>query len=502
MSENTDQVPEVRGTAEPQAPADPQAPAADPRRWLALALLSVATLMIVLDSSIVTIAMPHAQSDLHISADDRQWMVTAYTLPFGGLLLIGGRVADFVGRKRAFLIGLLGFAAASALGGAAVNAGMLFGARALQGVFAAVLAPAALSLIAVTFTEPGERAKAFGVYGAVQGAAGAIGLILGGILTQYTSWRWCLFVNVPLAIAVAALAPAAVRESRAEGDRRYDLPGAVLATGGLVALVYGFTEAASNGVGWLAPRTLILLVSAAVLLAAFVIREARTRHPLLPLRVVLDRNRGGALLASLFIFAGMFGIFLFLTYFFQVNLGYGPLRAALAFLPFSGGIIVTAALVSSLLNRLGPKPLLVAGTALGTAGLLLLTTLDGNSTWVGGVLPAEIVMSIGLGMVFVPISSVALSGVTPRDAGVASALINVTQQVGGALGTALLNTLYVAAFSSYLDAHGPVTADVQLGAYLHGYRVAFFAGSILLGLALVVFLFAINIRRAVAEKAA
>lgn len=465
----------------------------DPRRWLALALIAVSTLMVVLDSSIVTIAMPHAQADLNISAGNRQWVVTAYALAFGGLLLIGGRIADFAGRKRAFLVGLLGFAAASAIGGAAVNEEMLFSAPALQGAFAALLAPAALSLVAVTFTEPLERAKAFGVYGAVQGAGGAVGLILGGILTEYTTWRWCLFVNVPLAIAVAALTPAIIRETRAEGDRRYDVPGAVLATGGLTALVYGFTKAASDGVGWLAPSTLGLLAAALVLLAAFVVRELRTSHPLLPLRVILDRNRGGALLGSLLVFAGMFGIFLFLTYFFQVNLGYGPLVAALAFLPFSGGIIVTATLVSRLLTRFGPKPLLVLGSALATAGLLLLMPLRDGSSWAGGVLPSEIVLSIGLGMVFVPISTVAMHGVAPHDAGVASALINATQQVGGALGTALLNTLYVAAFSGYLATHGTGSAG---GAYLQGYHVAFAAGGGVLALALLVFLFFINAKRA------
>jgi EmrB/QacA subfamily drug resistance transporter len=500
MLENIDDALGPAEGAPAAAEAPTRVPVADPRRWLALALVSVATLMIVLDSSIVTIALPHAQADLHISPGDRQWVVTAYTLPFGGLLLIGGRVADFAGRKRMFLLGLLGFAAASALGGAALDEAMLFAARALQGVFAALLAPAALSLIAVTFTEERERAKAFSVYGGVQGAAGALGLILGGILTQYVSWRWCLFVNVPLAIAVAAIAPTVVRESRAEGERRYDIPGAILATGGLVALVYGFTEAASGGVGWLAPSTLSLLAASLVLLVLFVVREAHTSHPLLPLRILLERNRGGALLASLLIFAGMFGIFLFLTYFFQVNLGYSPLRAALGFLPFSAGIIVTAGAASGLLTRVGPKPMLVGGTALGTAGLLLLATLHTGSTWVSGVLPSEIIMSIGLGMVFVPISTVALHGISPHDAGVASALLNATQQVGGALGTALLNTLYVAAFSSYLTSHHSGGNAVALGAYLHGYRVAFIAGGGILAAALLVLVSSITAKRAVPES--
>jgi len=389
--------------------------AADPRRWLALA---------VIVASIVNIALPHAQTDLRISDTDRQWVLTAYTLAFGGLLLLGGRVADFAGRRWVFLIGLIGFAAASAAGGAAQNAATLVGARALQGAFAALLAPAALSLIAVTFLEPHERAKAFGVYGAVAAGDGALGLILGGVLTEYASWRWCLFVNVPIAVAAALAALPTVRESRADGARRYDVPGAVLVTGGLVALVYAFTQAAKPGAGWLAAPTLALLAAAAVLLAAFVVVEARTAHPLLPLRVVLDRNRGGALLTSLLLSCGMFAMFLFLAYYYQVSLGYQPLRSGLAFLPFSGGIIVTASLASTLLPRVGPKPLLVTGMALGTAGMFWLTRLDGSSTWLSGVLPALVVMSVGLGLVFVPLSGVALFGIAPHDAGVASAMLN------------------------------------------------------------------------------
>ncbi len=306
------------------------------------AVIAIAQLMVVLDASIVTIALPRAQEDLGISDADRQWVITAYTLAFGGLLLLGGRIADFVGRKRIFLIGLLGFAAASALGGAAQNEAMLFGARALQGAFAALLAPAALSLITVTFTAPRERAKAFGVYGAISGGGAAIGLILGGVLTEYASWRWCLFVNVPIAIAAALAALPTVHESRAEGDRHYDVPGAVLVTGGLVALVYGFTEAAKTGVGWLSAQTLSLLAVAAVLLIGFVMVERRTAHPLLPLPIVTDRNRGGSFLASLLVGAGLFAMFLFLTYYFQINLGYSPLKSGFAFLPFSVGIIVTA----------------------------------------------------------------------------------------------------------------------------------------------------------------
>jgi EmrB/QacA subfamily drug resistance transporter len=469
----------------------------DPRRWLALAVIAIAQLMVVLDASIVNIALPRAQVDLGISDADRQWVITAYTLAFGGLLLLGGRIADFVGRKRIFLIGLIGFAAASALGGIAQNEAMLFGARALQGAFAALLAPAALSLITVTFTEPRERAKAFGVYGAIAGGGAAIGLILGGVLTEYASWRWCLLVNVPIAIAAALAAIPTVKESRAEGDRHYDIPGAVLVTGGLVALVYGFTEAAKPNVGWLSTNTLGLLAIAAVMLVAFVVVEARTSHPLLPLRVVLDRNRGGSFLASLLVGAGLFAMFLFLTYYFQINLGYSPLKSGFAFLPFSVGIIGAAGLASALLPRTGPKVLMLTGLGMATVGLFYLTQLGPDSSWLTHVLPAELVMSIGLALVFVPLSSLALFGVAPRDAGVASAMLNTTQQIGGALGTALLNTLYASAVAGYLTHHAAAGGGsaFQLEAYLHGYRVSFVIGGFLLVAALIVVAVFINAKR-------
>lgn len=478
--------------------AGPGPAGADPRRWLALAVIATATLMVVLDASIVNIALPRAQADLRIPEADRHWVVTAYALAFGGLLLLGGRIADFVGRRRVFLVGLVGFALASALGGFAQNAATLFGARALQGAFAAVLAPAALSLIAVTFTESRERAKAFGVYGAIQGGGGAIGLILGGLLTGYLSWRWCLFVNVPIAAAAVLAALPTVRESRAEGDRRYDVPGAILVTGGLVALVYGFTEAAREDAGWLAARTLVLLAIAVALLIAFVIVEARSANPLLPPRVVLDRDRGGAFLGSLLVASGMFGMLLFLTYYLQVNLGYGPLRAGLAFLPFSGGIVVGSSLASSLVPRFGPKPPMVVGLAMGTAGLFWLVLLDRSSTFAFGVLPTMVVMSLGLGLFFVCVAGVALSGVADRDVGVASAMLNATQQVGGALGPSLLNTLYVTALAGYLNSDRPGTAGARasrLEGYLEGYRVAFVAGGCLFALALLAVVFLVGTKR-------
>ncbi|WP_328526706.1 MFS transporter [Kribbella sp. NBC_00359] len=274
------------------------------RRWWALAVIAIAQLMVVLDGTVVTIALPSAQRDLGISDADRQWVVTAYTVAFGGLLLLGGRIADYTGRKRGFLIGLLGFAAASALGGAAQNGATLFGARALQGAFAALLAPAALSLITVTFTEVKERSRAFAVYGAISGGGAAIGLILGGVLTEYASWRWCLLINVPIAIVAFIAGSILVTESKSGGGSSYDVPGAVLGTAGLVTLVYGFTQAAKTGVGWLSVEVISYLVGAVILLIAFVLVELRTASPLLPMRVVLDRNRGGSYLASLLVFAG------------------------------------------------------------------------------------------------------------------------------------------------------------------------------------------------------
>jgi EmrB/QacA subfamily drug resistance transporter len=476
--------------------ADPVTP--DPRRWLALTVIAVAQLMVVLDGSIVTIALPHAQQALHISTANRQWVMTAYSLAFGGLLLLGGRVADFAGRKRAFVGGLIAFAAASALGGFAPNGGLLFAARALQGACAAVLAPAALSLITVTFTEEKERARAFGVYGGIAGGGAAIGLILGGLLTEYASWRWCLFVNIPIAAVAAVAAVLVVRESRAEGTPSYDIPGAVTVTGGLLALVYGFTRAADSG--WGSASTITLLVVAGVLLAAFVVVELRTAAPLLPMRVVLDRSRGGAFAASLFVGAALMAMFLFMSFYFQQTLGFSALRTGFAFLPFSGGIIVSAGLASQLLPRFGPKVLMGVGMALAAAGLLLLTQVGLHTGYSSHVLPAELLISVGMGTAFVPMSSIALLGVAPHDAGVASALSNTTQQVGGSLGVALLNTVFATAVTGYLTHHG-MSRAAQAHAQISGYTTSFVwsAGSMMI--ALVVVLALIRARRSDAATA-
>lgn len=452
-------------------------PGPDPRRWLALGVIAVAQLMVVLDASIVTIALPSAERSLHISTANRQWVVTAYTLAFGGLLLLGGRIADYVGRKRAFVLGLLGFAGASALGGVAVNGPMLFGARALQGAFGALLAPAALSLITVTFTEVKERATAFGVYGAIAGGGAAIGLILGGVLTEFVSWRWCLLVNVPIAVLTAVAATAVVRESRATGNTSYDIPGAVSVTAGLVALVCGFTRAAQDG--WASGPTLACLAVAVVLLGAFVAIEMRTGHPLLPLRVILDRNRGGSYLSSFMAGSGLFGMFLFLTFYFQGTLGYSALKTGFAFLPFSAGIIVAATVSSKLLPRTGPRSLMTGGLAAATLGLAWLSQVGPHSAYAVHVLPAELLISLGMGLAFVPMSSTALLGVDHHDAGVASALVNTTQQIGASLGTALLNTVAASATAAYLASHLRTPANVHAAA-VHGYTVGFLVSALFL----------------------
>jgi EmrB/QacA subfamily drug resistance transporter len=457
--------------------------APDPRRYWSLAVIALAQLMIVLDASVVIVALPSAQHALHISTANRQWVMSAYTLAFGSLLLLGGRIADYVGRRRMFVIGLLGFGAASALGGLAQNSTMLFAARALQGAFAAVMAPASLSLLTVTFTEARERARAFGVYGAVAGSGAAIGLVLGGTLTQLASWRWTLLINTPIAVIAAVAATRLIRESRTTARAGYDIPGATASTGGLFLLVYGFTIAGTHG--WGAPLTIALLLGALAFLAAFVAIELNSPHPLLPLRVVLDQNRGGSFLASLLVGCAMLGTFLFLTYFFQATLHYSALRTGFAFLPFSGGIILGAGTASRFLPRVGPRALMVTGLTLAATGLVWFTRLGVDSSYVAHVLAPELLVSLGMGLTFVPMSSTALIGVDPKDAGVASALVNTTQQVGGALGTAFLNTVAAAAATSFLATRAKTTTLTRVAA-VHGYTTAFEVSALLVALAALV----------------
>ncbi len=467
--------------------------AADPRRWWALVFIALAQLMVVLDMTIVNIALPHTQADLHITDANRQWVITAYTLAFGGLLLLGGRISDLIGRKRTFLIGLIGFGLSSALGGAAVNAGMLFGARALQGAFAAVLAPAALSLLTTTFSNPRERGKAFGIYGAIAGGGSAIGLIAGGVLTEYLSWRWCMYVNVPIAVIAVFGAIFLLKDQVSEHtDRRLDIPGVIFGSAGLLAIVYGFTEAESRG--WHDSWVLALLIGGVVLLAAFTVVQAKVARPLLPLHIVRDRNRAGAFLSVALTTVGMFGLFLFLTYFLQVNLGYSPVKTGMAFLPMTAAIIIGSTQVGArLLPHVPPRWLMVPGALLGAIGMGLLTQLDVDSSYTTLVLPAELLLGFGMGLVMMPAMSTATSGVAPRDAGVTSATVTTAQQVGGSVGTALLNTIAASTAATYITAHGHNPLDIAKGT-VHGYSVAVFFGTGVLVLAAIVAGLLINTR--------
>ncbi|MEY9841407.1 MFS transporter [Streptacidiphilus sp. EB103A] len=461
----------------------------DPQRWKALAFIAIAQLMVVLDATVVNIALPHAQASLHISDANRQWVITAYSLAFGGLLLFGGRISDLWGRKRAFILGLVGFAAASALGGAAVNEGMLLGARALQGVFGALLAPAALSLLAVTFTEAKERAQAFGIFGAIAGAGGAVGLILGGVLTQYVNWRWALFVNIAFAI-VAAVGAALYIHEREEGRNRdrLDIPGVLLATTGLVALVYGFTKASTPGDGWGAPITVGMFIASAVLLAAFVVVESRVKAPLLPLRVITERNRGGVYLSLGLAVIGMFGLFLFLTYYLQLVKNYSPVMTGVAFLPMIAGMIIGSTQIGArLMNRVPARLLMAPGFVVAAIGMLILTQLSVNSSYPGTLLPGFLLLGLGMGTAFMPAMSLATYKIAPRDAGVASAMINTSQQIGGSIGTALLSTIAVNATTSWAKSHHAATPALVAQAQVHGYVMAiWFAVGILVVSAIIV----------------
>jgi EmrB/QacA subfamily drug resistance transporter len=453
--------------------ARPSGLAAGPaRRWWILGVVGLAQLMVVLDATIVNIALPSAQRALVFSNADRQWVVTAYSLAFGGLLLLGGRLSDLVGRRRMLIIGLVGFASASALGGAATGFTMLVIGRGAQGAFGAMLAPAALSTLTTTFTDPAERGKAFGVYGAIAGAGGAVGLLLGGLLTEYLSWRWCLYVNVVLAVvAVAGAMRLLVSHPRDQGVR-IDWPGTALVVAGLVAVVYGLSEAETKG--WGAPTTVVLLPAGVLLLAAFVLTERRVAHPLLPLRIVVNRFRGGAYLAIGLSAIGIFGIFLFLTYYLQLSLGYSPVKTGLAFLPMIAATMVSSTTSSgALMPRFGPRPLVPVGMLAGAGGLVLLATQLGLSTsYPGQILPALLLTGAGLGVVFGCAMNTATYGADRADAGVASAMVNTNQQVGGSIGTALLNTIAASAFASYLLAHGR-TPLAAAGAAVHSYVVAF-----------------------------
>ncbi len=470
--------------ADPRRMAAPTESAANPRRWLALAFIALAQLMVVLDVTIVNIALPSAQHDLAASDADRQWVITAYTLAFGSLLLLGGRIADRTGRKRTFLIGVVGFAAASALGGAAVNFGMLLTARAVQGAFGALLAPAALSLLAVNFTEPRERAKAFGMYGAIAAGGGAVGLLLGGLLTEYLDWRWCLYVNVVIATVAGIGTNVVLRDSRSPGRARFDVPGVALATAGLVGIVYACSQAEPDG--WGSATVIGSFVAGGVLLAAFVIVESRVAHPLLPLRIMLDRTRASAYLAVALVAVGMFGVFLFFTYQMQIVMGYSPVLTGVAFLPMTGAVLVSAGgIASRLIAHVPPRALVVPGLLIVATGLFWAARLDAGSSYASVILPAELLIGFGMGWVMAPSMNYATHGVAPDDAGVASATVNTGQQIGASIGTALLNTIATSATASYLAAHRP-GPTIQADALVHGFGRGLTVGAIIVAAAAVV----------------
>jgi EmrB/QacA subfamily drug resistance transporter len=453
----------------------------DPRRWLVLVVIGIAQLMVVLDMTVMNIALPSAQHALGFSNVDRQWIVTAYSLSFGSLLLFSGRVADLIGRKVVFITGLVGFAVASAVGGASVNFAMLVTARACQGVFGAMLAPAALALLTTTFSDPKERGKAFGVYGAIAGAGGAVGLLLGGVLTSYLSWRWCLYINLFFAaIAVAGGSVLLKRQPRQSGAR-LDVPGVIAVSSGVFCLVYGFSNAALHS--WGTPSTYGFLIAGVVLLAGFAVWQGRAAHPLLPPRIVLDRNRGGAYLAILIVGAGIFGIFLFLTYYMQVTLGYSPVVSGLAFLPMVFCIAGAANLSNIvLLPRIGPRPLVVAGFLLLAGGQFWLTHIGLRADYVGVILGPLLITGLGMGFLFSTAMNTGTFGVPPRDAGVASATVNTGQQLGGSIGTSLFNSIAASAAASYIASHmaafhaQPAKAAINLveaQGLVHGYITVF-----------------------------
>ncbi|RKR93089.1 EmrB/QacA subfamily drug resistance transporter [Micromonospora pisi] len=467
----------------------PNSHAADSRRWKALVFISIAQLMVMLDSAVMNIALPSAQQALHFSDGSRQWVVTVYGLAFGGLLLVGGRIGDMVGRKRVFLLALVGFAFASALGGVAVNATMLLTARALQGVFAALLAPAALSLISLAFTEPKERAKAFGVFSAVSVGGGAVGLLTGGLLTQYLSWRWSMFVLVPVAVIGILGAIPNVHDTAERHRSRLDIPGVLLASLGLVAVVYGFGNAESQG--WTASLTIGSFVTGVVLLAAFVLVQARVKAPLLPLRVLTERNRAAAYVSVALAVVSMFGMFLLLSYYFQEVKGYSPVMAGLAFMPLAIPQAVGATQIGArLAARIAPRPIMVGGYLVTGIGVALLALLDVDSSFLQ-IAVAEAVVGLGIGTAFMPAMSIATHGVEAKDAGVASAMISSSQQVGGSIGTALLNTIATSSAAGYLASHTG-QARLQSHALVHGYSVAYWLAVGFLAAAALVSAIAVN----------
>ena len=453
---------------------------AETNRWLVLVLVCIAQFMVILDATIVNVALPSIQHGLHFTASSLQWVVNAYTLIFGGFLLLGGRASDLLGRQRLFVAGVIVFTIASLINGIATSSGVLIGGRALQGLGAALVSPAALSIVTTTFAEGAERTKALGIWSSIAAGGGAVGLVLGGLLTETLSWRWVFFINLPIGIAAALLSLRYIRNTRAENEPdTADVAGAVTVTGGLLVLVYGIVKA--QAYGWASGKTLGLGALALVLLGAFVVIELRSKAPLIRLGILRLRSLSASNVAMLFVASGLFAMFYFAGIYLQEIRHYGPLKAGLAFLPFTFGIVIGAVASQQLIKRIGIRAVVFIGLTLGSLGLLYFTQLTTHSTYLADVFPSVAVMSIGMGMTFVPLTLLATTNVDVEDAGLASGLFNTSQQVGGALGLAVLSTLATSRTSHLLG-----TGVAQSSAMTSGYRVAFGVGAALLVAAVVV----------------
>jgi EmrB/QacA subfamily drug resistance transporter len=453
---------------------------AEPNRWLVLAIVCVAQFMVVLDATVVNVALPTIQRDLDFTVADLQWIINAYTLVFGGFLLLGGRASDLLGRQRLFIAGVVIFTVASAINGIATSSGVLIAGRGLQGLGAAFVSPAALSVLTTTFEEGAERTRALGVWSAIAAGGGAVGLILGGVLTEYLSWRWVFFVNLPVGAAATFAALRFVPNSRAEEEiKTYDAAGAVTVTGGLLVLVYAIVKAQSYG--WGSTKTILLFAAAVVLLAIFVAVEQRSRAPLIRLGIFRLRSLTGSNGAMLLVAAGLFAMFYFASLYQQQILHYSPVKAGFAFVPFTLGIIVGAGLSQTLISKLGVRTVTYIGITLGTVGLLYFARLPTHGTYLKDIFPTIAITSIGMGLTFVPLTLLATTNVGAEDAGLASGLLNTSQQVGGSLGLAILSTL-AASRTSHLLGDGPTTTALRASASTRGYHVAFLVGAAMLAL--------------------
>jgi len=460
--------------------------APDPMRWRALAVLSVAYLMVVLDIAIVNVALPTIQKDLHFSTENLQWIVSGYSLAFGGLLLLGGRAGDILGRRSIFMVGLALFGAMSLLAGFSQSSGMLIAVRVAQGAAGAILAPSVFSITSVTFEEGAERNKALGVLGAISGAGAAIGVILGGVLTQYLGWEWIFFVNVPIAFATLFLVPRVVKESRADGlARHFDAQGAVTVTGSLMLFVYALTR--STQVGWGSVETILCLIGSAVLMIAFFVIESRSESPLVPLRIFRRRSLTAANTIGFLLGTMVFGMFFLLSLYMQKVLGFTAIKTGVCYLAVALTAVVASGIAQGLVTRIGVKPALIFGLAMVGGGLVYFTQISANGSYFGDLFAGFIILGIGLGFTFVPISIAALAGVTGRDAGLASGLINTSQQIGGALGLAILTTVSENHFTSLIKSGTPPAE-----AATSGYAWAFWVAAALAAVAIVLTIFLVK----------